>query len=160
MGTDKLVFAVELCGGATGSDMTGNDVTGSDVSHVTGSDHVRKYVLRMRNRKSHHICPSRAFWAEVTKSRDWKRPCPEVALNGSRFCACLAIPRVFLVVVTWLPDVTEGHLTPSGFPLSVRNWKLRNTRCVHGVFSTTSASYDPRKPLVILCTQPEVVQHP
>ena len=31
--------------------MTGRDVTGSDVSHVTGSDHVRKYVLRMRNRQ-------------------------------------------------------------------------------------------------------------
>ena len=24
-------------------------------------------------------------------------------------------PRFFLVVVTWLTDVTEGHLTPSGF---------------------------------------------
>jgi hypothetical protein len=69
-GTDKLVFAVVLCGGATGSDMTG-----SDVSHVTGSDPIRKYVMRMRNRKSRHICPSRAFWPEVTKSRDWKRLC-------------------------------------------------------------------------------------
>jgi hypothetical protein len=38
--------------------MTGSDVTGSDVSHVTGktgSDPVRKYVLRMRNRKWCHI---------------------------------------------------------------------------------------------------------
>jgi hypothetical protein len=33
MGTDKLVFAVERCDGATGS-----QVTGSDISHVTGSD--------------------------------------------------------------------------------------------------------------------------
>jgi hypothetical protein len=33
MGMDKVVFAVVLCSGATGS-----DVTGSDVSHVTGSD--------------------------------------------------------------------------------------------------------------------------
>ena len=32
MGTDKVVFAVERCGGATGSDLTG-----SDVSHVSGS---------------------------------------------------------------------------------------------------------------------------
>jgi hypothetical protein len=50
--------------------------------------------------------------------RDWKRPCPEVALTGSRFCACPAfLPRFFpLVVVTWLPEVTEGHLTPSEFP--------------------------------------------
>ena len=38
MGTDKVVFAVELCSGATGSDVTGSDVshvTGRDVSHVT-----------------------------------------------------------------------------------------------------------------------------
>jgi hypothetical protein len=37
MGTVQLLFAVVLCGGATGSDVTGNDVshmTGSDVSHV------------------------------------------------------------------------------------------------------------------------------
>jgi hypothetical protein len=51
MGTDKLVFAVVLCGGATGSNMTGSDVSGGDISHVPGSVHVRKYVLRMRNLK-------------------------------------------------------------------------------------------------------------
>ena len=50
MGTDKLAFEVERCGGATGS-----DVTGSDVSLVTGSDR------RMRNRKFGHIRPSGAF---------------------------------------------------------------------------------------------------
>ena len=103
-------------------------VTGSDVSHMTGSDHVRKYIMRMCNRKLRNILPSRAFWSEVTKSRDWKRPCPEVALTGSRFCACPDFPRAFfLIVVTWLPDVTEGHLTPFGVPLGVRNRKLRNT---------------------------------
>ena len=40
MGMDKVVFAVVLCGGATGSHVTVSDVshvTGSDVSHVTGS---------------------------------------------------------------------------------------------------------------------------
>jgi hypothetical protein len=55
MGTDKLVFAVERCGGTTRSDVTGSDIshmTGSDVSHVTGRGPVRsgpdrKYVLRM-----------------------------------------------------------------------------------------------------------------
>jgi hypothetical protein len=56
MGTDKLAFEVERCGGATGS-----HVTGSDVSHMTGSDPVRKYVLRIRNRKLRHIRPSGAF---------------------------------------------------------------------------------------------------
>ena len=55
-------------------------------------------------------------------------PCPEVALTGSRFCACPAFSGAFfLVVVTWLPEVTEGHLFPFGVLLGVRNRKLRNT---------------------------------
>ena len=108
---------------------------------------VRKYVLRMRNRKLRHIRPSGAFYPEVSKSRDRKRPCPEAVLIRSRFCACPAFPRVFfLVVVPWLPDVTEGLLTPFGVllvctcatgscatPIVVNN--------VGWVFSTTSASY-------------------
>ena len=65
MGTAQVVFVVVLCGGATGSHVTGNHVTGSDVSHVTGSDvshvtgrgPVRKYVLRMRNRKLRNRFP-------------------------------------------------------------------------------------------------------
>ena len=63
MGTAKAVFVVVLCGGATGSHVTGNHVTGSDVSHVTGSTRatgrgpVRKYVLRMRNRKLRNRFP-------------------------------------------------------------------------------------------------------
>ena len=65
MGTDKVVFEGEQWGAtgsdATGSDMTGSHVTGSDVSHVTGSDHVRKCILRMRNRKLRHIRPSGAI---------------------------------------------------------------------------------------------------
>ena len=42
MGTDKVVFKVELCGRTTGSDVTGSDVTESDVRHMTGSGPVRK----------------------------------------------------------------------------------------------------------------------
>jgi hypothetical protein len=38
MGTDKVAFAVERCGGAIGSHVTGSDVPRSDVSHVTRSD--------------------------------------------------------------------------------------------------------------------------
>jgi uncharacterized membrane protein YsdA (DUF1294 family) len=37
MGTAQVIFAVVLCGGATGSHMTGSDVshkTGKDISHV------------------------------------------------------------------------------------------------------------------------------
>jgi hypothetical protein len=55
------------------------------------------------------------FWPEVTKSRHWKRPCPEAVLIGSMFCAYPAFSRVFfLVLVPWLPDVTKCHLTPFG----------------------------------------------
>ena len=65
MGTDKLLFEGEQWRATgrdvTGSDMTGSHVTGSDVSHVTGSDPVRKYALRMRNRKLRHIRPCGAF---------------------------------------------------------------------------------------------------
>ena len=115
-----------IWGGATGSHVTGSDVshvTGSDVRHMTRSYSVRKYVLRMCNWKLRNIRPSRTFWPKVTKSRDRKRPCPEVG------------------------------------PLGVRNRKLRNIHSnwrsrdpfgsVHGVFSTTSASYYPRKPCIL-----------
>ena len=63
----------------------------------------------MHNRKLRNIHHSGDFWPEVTKSRDRKRPCPEVVLTRSRFCACPAFsPRFFLsssTVVTWLPKV-------------------------------------------------------
>ena len=101
------------------------EVTRSEVTSVTWPEltpvtcRVRKYVLRMRNRKLHHIRPSVTFWPKVT-SITWPEdmPCPEVALIESRLCACAAFSRVFflLAVVTWLPDVTKGHLNPSGFP--------------------------------------------
>jgi hypothetical protein len=84
----------------------------------------------------------------------------EVALTGSRFCACPVFSRVFfLVVVTWLLDVTK--FDPFRVPLGVRmrNWKLCNTSSdfwsrdhfgsVLGVFSMTSASYNHRKPCVL-----------
>jgi hypothetical protein len=77
--------------------MTESDVShviASDVSHVTGSGHVRKYVMRMRNRKLRHLRPIGAFSPEVTKSRDRKRSCPEMALTGSMFCACPAFNTI------------------------------------------------------------------
>jgi hypothetical protein len=116
MGTAQVAFAVVLCGSATGSHVTGSDVT--EVTSVTWP--VQKNVLRMRNRKLCNIRPSGAFWPEVTKSRDRKRSYPEAALTGSMFCTCPFFPpRFFLsssTIVTWLPNVTKGHLTPSGFP--------------------------------------------
>jgi hypothetical protein len=98
-------------------------------------------------------------FSTTAASRNRKRPCPEGPRTGSMFCACPVFSPVFffLVVVTWLPDVTKGHLTLFGVPLDVRmrNRKLRNTNSdrrsrdsfgsVLGVFSTTSASYDHRK---------------
>ena len=71
------------------------------------------------------------------KSRDRKKPCPEVALTGNRFCACPSFSRAFFfVVVPWLPWL-------SGFP-----WVCRSSskQCWLGVFSKTSASYYHRKP--------------
>jgi hypothetical protein len=113
------------------------EVTRSEVTSVTWPEltpvtcRVRKYVLRMRNRKLHHIRPSVTFWPKVT-SITWPEdmPCPEVALIESRLCACAAFSRVFflLAVVTWLPDVTKGPLIPFGVPLGVRNRKLCNNR--------------------------------
>jgi hypothetical protein len=47
MGTAQAIFAVERCGGATGSHVTGSDVTGRDVNHVS----CQKYVLRMLNER-------------------------------------------------------------------------------------------------------------
>ena len=65
MGTDILLFEGEEWGATgsdvTGSDMTGSHVTGSDVNNMTGSDPVRKYILRRCNRKLRHILPSGAF---------------------------------------------------------------------------------------------------
>jgi hypothetical protein len=107
--------------------------------------HDRKWRDR-KWRHMHHIRPSMAFWPEVTKLRDRKRPCPEAVLIGSRFCACPTFPRAFfLVVVTWLrmwpkvtwpsfgvpldfacatgscatPVVTEGHVIPWRCPWGV-----------------------------------------
>jgi len=78
--------------------------TGSDVtgSHVTGRDpdRNRKYVLRMRNRYILYY-----YYSSSTK--------------------CSTV-----VQVPWLPEVTEGHVTPKGVPLGVRmrNRKLHNIR--------------------------------
>jgi hypothetical protein len=128
MGTAQVVFAVERCSGATGS-----YVTGSDVSHMTEVTTVivRKYVLRMPNRKLRHIRPSVFFWQEVTKSRGRNGPCPEVALTGSRFCACPVFsPRLFLRSSKMATGCDRRSLDPpSGFPwVWMRNRKLRNTR--------------------------------
>jgi hypothetical protein len=72
-------------------------------------------------------------------------------VTGSRFCAYPAFSRAFfLVVVTWLPKVTW---TPSGFPCVcacatgscatpvVTEGHVTPFGNVHGVFSTTSASF-------------------
>ena len=61
MGTAQVTFEVVLVRWRYRSDVTESDVSGSDVSQVAGSYHVRSYILRMRNRKLHHIRHSRVF---------------------------------------------------------------------------------------------------
>ena len=105
----KIVYgdsSSRICGSATGS-----HVIGSDVSHVPSpevcSAHAQPEVVQY---------PSQCglfTGSDVSHATDRKRPCPEVCSAHARFP-----PRFFLcsTVVTWLPDVTFGHLTPSGFP--------------------------------------------
>ena len=120
MGTAQLAFEVVMWGSAT------------------GSDRVRMRNLRWRHWPSPEVtspvvigsmfcaCATvscaisvlvGAFWPEVTSVM-----CPEGVLSrsdltGSMFCAC---PRFCLsnitkcsTVVPWLPNVTEGHVTPT-----------------------------------------------
>jgi hypothetical protein len=175
MGTAQLVFEGVLPE-VTWPEVT--SVTWQEVTSVTWLEvtsitcHVRKYVLRMRNRLR-NIYPSGAFWPEVTKSPDRKRPCPEVVLTRSMFYACPAFsPRFFLSSSNMATGCDRRSLDPFGVPLGVcmRNRKLRNTRSdrrsrdpfgsVIEVFSTTSASYNHRKPRVLyLAWLPELPTH-
>jgi hypothetical protein len=161
MGTDKLLFEGERCRGATGShvtgsDVTGSDMTGSDVSHVTGSDHVRKYILHMRNRKLPHIRLSRGFWPEVTVT--WL----EEALSGSgpdrKWVLRMPgfFPRFFLSSRTRCDQRSLDPLRSSleyAQPEVVQHpqWPkvTSSLGSVLWVFSTTYASYNPRKPCVL-----------
>ena len=88
MGTDKVIFVGEQWG-ATGSDITGSNMTGR------GPARIRKYVMRMRNRKFHNI-----FTGSVVSDR--KMSWPEVVV-----CACATGTFCITTRVPWLP-VTEG----------------------------------------------------
>jgi hypothetical protein len=115
---------------------------------------VMKYVLRMRNRKLRHIRPSGAFLTGSDKVT-W----PEGALTGSRFCACPDFSLRFFLSSSNM--ATEGHLTPSGFPWVcacatgscttpvVTEGHVIPFGSVLGVFSTTSVSYNHRKPRIL-----------
>jgi hypothetical protein len=143
MGTDKLAFEWEQW-----------EATGSDVSHVTGSDPVRTILCACAT----EICAivglfDRKWQSHVTgRGPVWKWPWQEVGSAHARLFS-----RVLFLSSSTI--ATEGYLIPSGFPLSVRNRKLRNIRSdrrsrdpvgsVLGVFSTTSASHDPREPRVL-----------
>ena len=89
MGTAQVAFAGVL-----------PEVTWLEVTLVTC--HVRKYVLRMHNRKLCNILLSRAFSPEVT----W----PEETLTESMFCASPDFSRVFFltrIVVQFCSEVTS-----------------------------------------------------
>ena len=119
-------------------------MTGNDVSHVIGSDISHVPFPEVCSAHAQPEVDISALVGPFDRKWSW----PEV-------CSAHA-PFFFLVVVTWLPDVTEGHLTSFGVPLGVlmRNRKLCNTcssskQCWLGVFSTTSASYNHRKPRIL-----------
>jgi hypothetical protein len=116
MGTDKVAFEVVLWGGATGSHVTGSDMTGSGVSHMTGSDHVRKYAMHMRNRKLRHnalVGPFEQKWqSHVTRRgpvRKW--PWREVGSAHARF-----FPRFFLSSSNMATGCDRRSLDPLGVP--------------------------------------------
>ena len=95
MRTDKVAFEGVLWGGATGSHMTGSDVNHVPCPEVC-SAHAQTEVVQYP--------PKWGLFDRKWQSRDRKWSCP-------------AFSRAFfLVVVPWLPDVTEGHLTPFGVP--------------------------------------------
>ena len=98
MGKAQLAFEGVLWGGATESDVTGSDISQVPCSEVC-SVHAEPEAVPYR--------PSRAFWPEVT-SVTW----PEEAMSGSgpdrkQVLRMTGFSRAFfLVVVSWLPDVT------------------------------------------------------
>jgi hypothetical protein len=65
--------------------LIGSDITASDVSHVIRRGPVRKYVIRMRNRKLRNIRPSEGL---LTGS-DRKRPLSEVCSAHALFSPAL-----------------------------------------------------------------------
>jgi hypothetical protein len=75
--------------------------------------------------------------------------------HGSMFCACPDFPRAFfltiVVQVPWLPEVTEGHVTPKGFPWSMRKRKLRNIRPSRAFSPVVTSVTWPRRRLPWVC---------
>jgi hypothetical protein len=141
-------------------------VTGSDVSNVTGSgiSHVPCPEVCYAHAQP-GVAPYPPEWGLLTAGD--KVTWPEVALSGSgpgrKYV--LRIPRFFRVFFFLSSNMATGcdprSLDPLRGSLGVhmRNRKLRNTRSnrrsrepfgsVLVMFSTTSASYDPRKPRII-----------
>jgi hypothetical protein len=144
MGRAQVTFA-EVLWGATGSHVTRSDVTGSMFSACATGSGAISTLMGLFDRK----------WRQ---SRDQKMPCPEAVLIGSRFCACPAFsPRAFfLSSSTMATGCDQGSLDPFGFPWVctcatpvVTEGHVTHFGSVLGVFSTTSASYDHRKPCVL-----------
>jgi len=102
--------------------MTGSHVTGSDDSLVNGRGHVRKYVMRMRNRKLRNIRRSKAFSPEVTlrdrKSRYvtvshvtgrgpvWNRTWSRAHSQPLHVVLLLELVVQNVIQVPWLPKIT------------------------------------------------------
>ena len=130
MGTDKATFAEDRWGSNHCAWPEVTSVTWPEVTPVTCP--VRKYVLRMRNRKLRNIRPSGAFWSEVTKSRDRKRPCPEVALTvdwrydlGEDVYITIKAPQLTIHIRKYFVPNGEWTLHPTkrGVTPSLYEWK-------------------------------------
>ena len=96
------------CGGVTGSDTMG--MLDWKWPEVTGSGPVRKYIMRMHNRKLCNIRPSGAFFTEIDKFT-W----PEEALSGLPFCF-RTFPRTFFLSTFSIVLFSRTFFTVLVFP--------------------------------------------
>ena len=83
-------------------------------------------------RQSRALSGSCTISALMAFDRKWQSHVTEVCSAHARF-----FPRFCLssTVVTWLPDVTEGHLIPSGFP-----WVCATGSCATPVVTPSEVS--------------------
>ena len=125
MGTDKATFAEDRWGSNHCAWPEVTSVTWPEVTPVTCP--VRKYVLRMRNRKLRNIRPSGAFWSGVTKSRDRQRPCPWTGdMTWEKTSTSSSTPPQLTIHIRkyFVPNGEWTlHPTKRGVTLSLYEWK-------------------------------------
>jgi hypothetical protein len=147
MGTAQGTFAVELCGGATGSDVTGSHVIWSGPDRKSSARkwrHNRKYVLHMPGFSPGFflaIVVQVPGLLEVTKGQVTLREFPWVCACTTESCPISALVGPFDRKWRYeaLPRRDQRSPDPFGVPLGgVRACVIGSAL---GVFSRTSASY-------------------